>query len=77
MNILQVNASARRDGQSTHLANSIVERLRARHPEARLTRRDLAVQPHPCSTRLPWGPCSPRPNNAPRSRLPGWPWMMP
>lgn len=47
MNILQVNASARRDGQSTHLANSIVERLRARHPEARLTRRDLAVQPHP------------------------------
>lgn len=34
MHILQVNSSARADGsQSTRLAGSLVERLRAAHPE--------------------------------------------
>jgi FMN-dependent NADH-azoreductase len=48
MNILQVNASARRDGaHSTRIADAIVERLRAASPKTRLTVRDLAVQPHP------------------------------
>ena len=46
MKILQINASAWREGaNSTKLANAIVERLRQRHPEAELTLRDLAVQP--------------------------------
>ncbi|MFO1198547.1 MAG: NAD(P)H-dependent oxidoreductase [Burkholderiaceae bacterium] len=48
MNILQVNASARREGSvSTRLADGIVARLRAAHPGAALTVRDLAVTPHP------------------------------
>jgi FMN-dependent NADH-azoreductase len=48
MNILQVNASARRDGaNSTRLANTIVARLQASNPSATLTVRDLAVTPHP------------------------------
>ena len=48
MNILQVNASARREGaNSTRLANTIVARLQAAHPDATLTVRDLATQPHP------------------------------
>lgn len=48
MNILQINASARREGaQSTRLANRIVERLKERHPEAVLTRRDLVSTPVP------------------------------
>jgi FMN-dependent NADH-azoreductase len=48
MNILQINASARREGaNSTRLANSISARLQAAHPGARLTLRDLAVTPHP------------------------------
>lgn len=48
MNILQINASARRDGSnSTRLANAVVERLKAAYPEARVTLRDLAVTPHP------------------------------
>ncbi len=48
MNILQVNASARREGaNSTRLADSIVARLRAADPAARLTVRDLAATPHP------------------------------
>lgn len=48
MNILQINASARRDGaNSTRLAHDVVARLRQRHPEATLTVRDLAVTPHP------------------------------
>jgi FMN-dependent NADH-azoreductase len=48
MNILQINASARREGSnSTRVADSIVARLRAAHPEARLTLRDLAGNPHP------------------------------
>ena len=48
MNILQINASSRREGaNSTRVANGIVEALRTRHPEARLTIRDLAAHPHP------------------------------
>lgn len=48
MNILQINASARREGaQSTRLAERVVARLRVEHPQARLVVRDLAVTPHP------------------------------
>ena len=48
MNILQINASARREGaNSTKVANSVVERLKAANPGATLTLRDLAVTPHP------------------------------
>lgn len=48
MNILQVNASARRDGaNSTRLANTVTARLLADNPGATLTVRDLAVTPHP------------------------------
>ena len=48
MNILQVNASARREGaNSTRVANSIVARLIAADPSAKLTLRDLAATPHP------------------------------
>lgn len=48
MNILQINASARRDGaNSTRLANAVVDRLKAVNPDARVTLRDLAVTPHP------------------------------
>ena len=48
MNILQINASARREGaNSTRLATRVVERLQAAHPGARVTVRDLAVTPHP------------------------------
>lgn len=48
MNILQVNSSARIDGShSTRLASALVERLRERHPQARVTVRDLARTPHP------------------------------
>ena len=48
MNILQINASARREGaNSTKVANSVVERLKAAHPAATFTLRDLAVTPHP------------------------------
>ena len=48
MNILQINSSARSEGsQSTRLAASIVERLKAAQPDASLTVRDLAAQPHP------------------------------
>jgi FMN-dependent NADH-azoreductase len=48
MNILQVNSSARIDGShSTRLAGALVERLRERHPQARVTVRDLARTPHP------------------------------
>ncbi len=47
MNILQINSSARREGsQSTLLADSVVERLRALEPDATLTVRDLAATPH-------------------------------
>ena len=48
MNILQINSSARSNGsESTRLADSIVARLQASSPEAHVTRRDLAAQPHP------------------------------
>ena len=48
MNILQINASARREGaNSTLLANTVVARLQAANPGATLTVRDLAVTPHP------------------------------
>ncbi|MDP1610235.1 MAG: NAD(P)H-dependent oxidoreductase [Sulfuritalea sp.] len=48
MNILQINASARREAaNSTRVANSIVARLRSANPSATLTLRDLAVTLHP------------------------------
>lgn len=48
MNILQVNASARREGaNSTRVANTIVGRLKAANPGAQVTLRDLAATPHP------------------------------
>lgn len=48
MNILQINASARREAaNSTRVANSITARLQAAKPAASLTVRDLAVTPHP------------------------------
>lgn len=48
MNILQINASARREGaNSTRLADAVVDRLKAAHPDARVTLRDLAVTTHP------------------------------
>ena len=48
MNILQINASARREGaNSTKVANSVVERLKAVNTAATFTLRDLAVTPHP------------------------------
>ncbi len=48
MHILQINASARRDGaNSTRVANQITARLQAANPGAILTLRDLAVTPHP------------------------------
>jgi FMN-dependent NADH-azoreductase len=48
MNILQINSSARSGGsQSTRLADIIVDRLRATHPGADVTLRDLSRDPHP------------------------------
>ena len=50
MNILQINASARREAAgavSTRLANEFVAGLRAANPAAALTVRDLAATPHP------------------------------
>lgn len=52
MNILQVNTSARayengQGSQSTRLAEELVDRLKARHPSAQVSVRDLARQPHP------------------------------
>jgi len=48
MNILQINSSARSDASnSTRVANSIVERLRASHPGAAVVVRSLAHNPHP------------------------------
>ena len=48
MNILQINASARRqDANSTRVANTVVARLQAANPGATLTLRDLAATPHP------------------------------
>ena len=48
MNILQINSSARSQGsQSTLLAGTIVDRLKAGQPNAAVSVRDLAAQPHP------------------------------
>lgn len=48
MKILQINASARSEGaSSTRVANAVVERLRAAHPDSVLTVRDLAKEPVP------------------------------
>ncbi len=48
MKILQINASVRREGaNSTRLANQVVSRLRATHPAAVVTVRDLSLTPHP------------------------------
>ena len=52
MNILQINSSARswahgQGSQSTRLANELVGQLRAAHPGATLSLRDLAANPHP------------------------------
>ncbi|MFC7433258.1 FMN-dependent NADH-azoreductase [Hydrogenophaga bisanensis] len=46
MKILQINASARREGaNSTKLANTVTERLKAAQPAATVTLRDLAATP--------------------------------
>jgi FMN-dependent NADH-azoreductase len=48
MNILQINASARREGaNSTRIANSITARVSSTQPGARLTLRDLSLTPSP------------------------------
>lgn len=48
MNILQINSSAKSSGsESTRWADTIVSRLLQKHPQASLTRRDLASDPHP------------------------------
>lgn len=48
MNILQINSSARSVGsESTRLADAIVAKLKAATPDAQVTRRDLAADPHP------------------------------
>ena len=48
MNILQINSSARSNGsESTRLADAIVAKLQKGVSGATLTRRDLAVTPHP------------------------------
>lgn len=48
MNILQINSSARSQGsESTRLADAISAKLQAANPAAVITRRDLAVDPHP------------------------------
>jgi FMN-dependent NADH-azoreductase len=48
MKILQINASARREGaNATRPGNQTVSGLRALDPSARVTVRDQAVSPHP------------------------------
>ena len=52
MNILQINSSARRvqNGQgsfSTRLATELVDALKAQNAQARVTVRDLGLNPHP------------------------------
>lgn len=48
MKILQINTAARSTGaNSTKLADSIMVRLKAKHPQATLEVRDLAANPHP------------------------------
>ncbi|HET6786841.1 MAG TPA: NAD(P)H-dependent oxidoreductase [Aquabacterium sp.] len=56
MNILQINASARREGaNSTRVADTVTARLQAAHPGATLTLRDLAITPHPVLDELALG----------------------
>ena len=76
MNILQINASARREGaNSTRLANAIVDRLKAANPNAQVTLRDLAVTPHPMLDEAALGALfTPPPTSARPSRPPAWPW---
>ena len=65
MNILQINASARREGaNSTHVANSIVASLQDANPDAELTVRDLAVTLHPVLDEAALGALF----------TPAWPW---
>ena len=46
MKVLQINASARRDGaNSTKVANSVVAGLQAKNPAVQITLRDLAANP--------------------------------
>ncbi|GHU30897.1 FMN-dependent NADH-azoreductase [Betaproteobacteria bacterium] len=48
MNILQINASIQgENSHSTHIANDITTRLRALHPDAKLTLRDVGSEPLP------------------------------
>lgn len=47
MKILQINASARAEGNSTRVANDIVARLQAAHPQAAVRVRDLGREPAP------------------------------
>ena len=48
MNLLEINASARVDGaNSTKVANDVTARLVALHPDAKVTVRNLATDPHP------------------------------
>ena len=48
MNILQINSSARSTGSaSTRLADALVARVLAAHPDAAVVRRDLSAEPHP------------------------------
>lgn len=48
MKILQINTAARTTGaNSTQIANSVTERLMAKHPSASLELLDLAANPHP------------------------------
>ncbi|WP_119153504.1 FMN-dependent NADH-azoreductase [Caldimonas tepidiphila] len=48
MKILAIHSSARVDGsQSTRVAQDIVAKLQQRHPQAEVTVRDLARNPHP------------------------------
>ena len=48
MNLLQIYASARREGaHSTRIADAIVARLQSANPTLKLTLRDLASHPHP------------------------------
>ncbi|WP_442762056.1 NAD(P)H-dependent oxidoreductase [Malikia spinosa] len=50
MKILQINASARREGaNSTKVANRVTERLQAANPGAAVTLRDLAANPVPAA----------------------------
>jgi len=78
MNILQINSSVRgNQSESTRVANSIVEKLRAAHPEATLRVRDLAADPHPVLDETTLGPCSPRPTSAAPNRRRAWRWTTP